>query len=116
MTMERDSRKSAMMAALLCVLIGFLAWWWWPRPAAVETVQPAPLPKGIAERPPPAPNAELGAFEEVKLPNGETGLLPRLTLGQADQLKKTGKMTLRVPGGGLISISQPDKRAEEEKD
>jgi hypothetical protein len=107
--MDHGSYKNKALGALLCVLVGFLTWWWWPRSAAVQTAAPRPLPKGIAERPPLGAHPEPAGFDEVKLPGGEVGFTPRLTGGQLDQLKKSGSVVVRGPGGGVITISQPDK-------
>jgi hypothetical protein len=107
MIVERNSRKNAALVSILGAALVFLIWWWWPEAAVVEEA-PRPLPKDLAARPKAPLKAEPGQFQEVKLPSGETGLAPRLTGQQLEKLKKSGTLSLSAPGGGVITISQPD--------
>jgi hypothetical protein len=98
--------RDAVLAAVLCGLVIFLAWWWWPRTERLEQPPPAPLPKNIANRKAPVPaNLESAQFKEVKTPEGETGFVPSLSTGQAARLKKGEVITIGAPGGGAITIT-----------
>jgi hypothetical protein len=111
----RSSRDAA-LAAVFCVLVIFLAWWWWPRGERLEQPAPQPLPRDIANRPAPVPpKLEAAHFETVKTPEGEEGYAASLSTDQAARLKKGQVLTIRGPGGGVITVTPLDDSTKKSK-